>query len=215
MDRQASLSRVLLAAGNALPMLSDWNGATMGSDFGACHSSERRWKHGLPLARIDCLGLPYDGSQLSMVFLLPAADQLDNVRSGLSHAWLEQAMAGASAANQVQITLPKFRFTWGTQSLKQPLMALGIKDAFVYPTADFSGIEPKRELYIGDVYHKAFVGLDEHGTEAAAATAVVLRAGAAPTQPAVFAANRPFFFLIRDSSGTILFLGLVGDPSAS
>ena len=77
------------------------------------------------------------------------------------------------ASGKCPSSLPKFKFDWGTTSLKPALESMGMKDAFVYPTADFSGMEPKRELYVGDVLQKAFVGVDESGAEAAAATAVV------------------------------------------
>ena len=81
---------------------------------------------------------------------------------------------------EVALQLPKFRFTWGTESLKAPLVALGMTDAFDASLADFSGMEPSRELYIADVVHQAFVGVDENGTEAAAATAVIMETLSAP-----------------------------------
>ena len=87
-------------------------------------------------------------------------------------------------------------------------------DAFVYPTADFTGIESTRELYISDVFHQAFIAVDEHGTEAAAATAVVLTAGAIPDTPIPFTVDRPFIFFIRDVTGLVLFVGQVGDPTS-
>src|SRR5438270_13441745 len=90
--------------------------------------------------------------------------------------------------------------------------------AFKYPDADFSGIDGTHELFIGAVVHKAFVDVDEHGTEAAAATAVMMRAGAAPPseEPVVFRADHPFLFFIRDTkSGSVLFAGRLADPSAT
>jgi len=91
------------------------------------------------------------------------------------------------------------------------LQALGMTDAFASATADFSGIESSRQLYVGDLYQKTFVGIDEAGTEAAAVTAVML--SGASQSPPVFDVNRPFFFFIRDDSGAILFAGQVVDPT--
>ncbi len=160
--------------------------------------------------------LPYDGNQLEMTVILPAENRFAEVRGELTSAWLDGAVAQMNAyQGEVSLSLPKFKFTWGTESLKAPLQAMGMTDAFEYPAADFSGMEPKKELYISDVFHKAFVGVDEDGTEAAAATAVVMNAGAAPAQPKVVDVNRPFLFVIRDASGAILFLGQVADPSKS
>ncbi len=157
--------------------------------------------------------LPYDGGAVSMRIVLPAQGHFDEIRKGLSTSWMsdvDKAMQGA----EVSVSLPKFKFDWGSTSLKPALQAMGMKDAFQYPAADFSGMEPTRELYIGDVMQKAFVGVDESGTEAAAATAVIMNAGSAPMQPKTFDANRPFIFSIRDSSGTLLFVGQVTDPTA-
>ena len=113
---------------------------------------------------------------------------------------------------EVHLALPKFKFSWA-DSFVPALKALGMTDAFVFPIADFSGMEPKKELYISDVLHKAFVGIDEHGTEAAAATAVVMTAGAIP-DPKYVTVDRPFLFFIRDDSGALLFVGQVTDPTA-
>ncbi len=88
-------------------------------------------------------------------------------------------------------------------------------DAFLYRAADFSDMEASKELYISNVFHKAFVGVDEDGTEAVAATAVVMNSGATPQVPKVVDVNGPFLFMIRDATGAILFLGQVSDPSKS
>jgi serpin B len=90
-------------------------------------------------------------------------------------------------------------------------------DAFIYGQADFSGMNGRKDLFIGDVIHKAFVEVNEEGTEAAAATAVVMMPGAALLNPRpipVFRADHPFLFLIRDNrNGSILFLGRVTNPT--
>lgn len=157
--------------------------------------------------------LPYDGGKVSMRIVLPAQGHFSEVRQGMSTSWM-QGVDQAMQAADVSVSLPKFKFDWGTTSLKPALKAMGMTDAFGYPAADFSGMEPKRELYIADVLQKAFVGVDESGTEAAAATAVIMNAGAAPMQPKDFTANRPFLFFIRDDSGTLLFVGQVTNPAS-
>jgi serpin B len=159
--------------------------------------------------------LIYDGAKVVMTILVPAAGQFEAVRGALTHAWLEQARATpAAAAGMVSVTVPKFRFTWGTKTFKDSLQSLGMTDAFIYGTADFSGMEPTRQLFLGNVYHKTFVGVDENGTEAAAATAATMIGGGTTPIPA-FAVDRPFFFFIRDATGALLFAGQVVDPTAN
>ena len=114
----------------------------------------------------------------------------------------------------VDVTLPKFQIKWGTVNLADAMKQLGMTDAFL-PQANFSGITDSPEgMAIGAIFHQAFVDVNEEGTEAAAATAVVMMpGGAAPSKPKVFRADRPFLFLIREkATGTILFLGRVLDP---
>jgi len=157
--------------------------------------------------------LGYDGGQLSMGVLLPAAGRLGEIRDGLTAAWLEAARAAMTTSAEVALQLPKFRFTWGTKSLTEPLKALGMADAFDVSLADFSGMTGAKDLYISDVLHQAFVAVDENGTEAAAATAVIMDYTSAPISTASFAVDRPFLIFIRDASGALLFTGQVGDPS--
>ena len=122
----------------------------------------------------------------------------------------------ATMANTaVALSVPKFSFTWGTKSLADALKSLGMTDAFDATLADFSGIEPSRQLYVADVLQKAFIAVDESGAEAAAATAVTMIEASALSNPKTFAADQPFLCFIRDASGEILFAGQVLDPSAS
>jgi serpin B len=159
--------------------------------------------------------LPFDGGKLNMTILLPAAGYFTEIRDQLSQPWWSAATAPMASA-QVMLALPKFNFTWGTKSLADVLKSLGMTDAFDMNLADFTGIEPSRQLYVSDVLHKAYIAVDESGAEAAAATAVVMRAGAvAPANLKTFAADRPFLCFIRDASGEVLFAGQVLDPSAS
>lgn len=155
--------------------------------------------------------LPYDGGKLAMTIVLPAAGRFDEIRGNMTAAWLSAAV-GKMADHGVSFALPKFRFVWGTESLKKPLETLGMTDAFDTLKADFTGMEPTGELYIGDVLHKAFVGVDESGTEAAAATAVLVLGGGLPDR--TIEIDRPFVFFVRDTvTGTLLFVGHVVDPT--
>lgn len=169
----------------------------------------------LPYAEGDgyvAASLPYDGHQLAMTFVVPDEGRFEQVRSAMTGAWLAE-LDQAMDSTDVSLLLPKFRFEWGSTSLKDSLMALGMTDAFDIDRADFTSMEPKGELFVGDVLHKAFIGIDEDGTEAAAATAVVMEAGAVPEEPKKVWADRPFLFMIRDVSGLVLFMGQVTNPA--
>lgn len=161
--------------------------------------------------------LPYAGTELSMLVILPAGKtprELAEVENALSVERLTEWRA-QMRKQKVQLFLPKFKVTWGVHSLKNSLLALGIRDAFAEDKADFSGMDGKRDLLVSDVLHKAFVSVDEAGTEAAAATAVVMQAKSEPARPPVFRADHPFLFLIQENrTGSILFLGRVTDPTA-
>ncbi len=153
--------------------------------------------------------LPYQGGAFSMVLFLPQHGQLRTFEKGLTAARL-QSMLTALQPAQVQLAMPKFRFD-SPFLLKPTLSALGMPLAFS-PGADFRGLSSQPPLWIGEVVHKAFVGVDEKGTEAAAATAVAM-ARLAPSRPVALDLNRPFVFLIRHTqTGEILFLGRVVDP---
>ncbi len=157
--------------------------------------------------------LPYLGGELTMVALVPkAADGLAALEAKLTAADLDAWIAKMEHA-RIRLGMPRFR-TECTFQLAPELRAMGMKDAFVYPAADFTGMSETKELYIGLVIHKSFVDVDEKGTEAAAATAVVMLAGAArPSEPIPLTIDRPFLFLIRDAkTGAILFLGRILDP---
>jgi len=155
--------------------------------------------------------LPYDGDELSMVILLPTSGQFESFEEALDAAQVD-GIIGSLERWQVDLTMPKFEFD-SSFSLLEALSAMGMPIAFS-GSADFSGMTGNRELYIADVVHKAFVSVDEEGTEAAAATAVVMELTAMPDVVEV-TIDRPFIFLIRDiETGTILFVGRTLDPSA-
>jgi serpin B len=156
--------------------------------------------------------LLYDGGELSMVILLPDSGQFEAFEATLD----AETVAGIIEAldyQQVDLTMPKFEFD-SSFSLRATLSAMGMPIAFDPDYADFSGMTGNRELFISDVVHKAFVSVDEAGTEAAAATAVVVGETAMPPAPVTMTIDRPFIFLIRDiETGAILFVGRVLNPS--
>jgi serpin B len=156
--------------------------------------------------------LPYDGSEMSMVILLPDTGRFEAFEDSLSAERL-QAIMGDVTYRQVALTVPRFEFE-SSFGLNEALSELGMPAAFS-EAADFSGMTGSKALFISDVLHKAFVSVDEEGTEAAAATAVVMTESAMPEQPVELTADRPFVFLIRDiETGAILFVGRVLDPTA-
>jgi serpin B len=153
--------------------------------------------------------LPYDGEELSMVVIVP--DDLAAFEKVLDAEKLASVIA-ALGEDQATLSMPRFRIKGQTIPLKDQLSALGMPDAFVFGLADFSGMDGTRQLLIGNVLHQAFVEVDEYGTEAAAATAVVMDLGSAQLKH--LEVDRPFVFLIRDiQTGAILFLGRVIDPT--
>ena len=174
-------------------------------------------KHKFRYAAVDdvqLLDMPYGDGSLSMVALLPMkTDGLGQLEEKLSTASLDKWL-GEARTRDVTVFFPKFRTTAEFQ-LAGELKAMGMPSAFD-SSADFSGIDGKKDLLISAVLHKAFVDVNEEGTEAAAATGVVVRPMAMrrPDPPVIFRADHPFVFMIRDNrSGSILFLGRVVDPS--
>lgn len=156
--------------------------------------------------------LPYDGEKVSMTIVLPDEGRFEEIRSGLTAGWLKSARAGMTPDTGVHLSLPKFSFSWGSESFADALQQMGMVDAFVDGVADFSGMDGTTNLFIQDVVHQAFVGVDEHGTEAAAATAVIVGFNSAPELEVTV--DRPFLFFITDDTGATLFVGQVADPSA-
>jgi serpin B len=160
------------------------------------------------------LALPYSDNELSMVIVLPkAVAGLAPVESKLAQLpeWL--TALDQAPEDKAQIFLPRFKLTLRLQ-LSRDLAAMGMSDAFG-PKADFSGMTGAKDLCISEVVHQAFVDVNEQGTEAAAATALVMRSMAVMANPIpVFRMDHPFIFLIRENkTGSILFLGRLADPS--
>jgi serpin B len=166
---------------------------------------------------LQVLELPYAGDDLSMIVLLPRkVDGIGALENNLTATSLVEWMKELRQ-QEVDVYLPKFKLT-REFSLAATLKAMGMTDAFG-GEADFSGMDGRKHwLYISEAVHKAFVDVNEEGTEAAAATAVGITASAVmrqPRPPPVFRADHPFVFLIQDKqTGSILFLGRVMDPTA-
>ena len=161
-------------------------------------------------ADTQALEMPYKGDSLSMLVLLPKQKNgIGNLEKTLTAEKLSDLVAKLRKTT-VEVTLPKFKVKTG-YDLIPPLKSLGMKDAFA-DAADFSGMDGTRDLYISAILHKAFVEVDEKGTEAAAATAVVIETLSERVYPK-FNADHPFLFLIRDkATGSILFMGRLVDP---
>lgn len=166
------------------------------------------------------LEVPYRGGQLAMdIFLPDARDGVARVESALTAARIASTV-GALTPTRVTLRLPRFRVETPSIGLRDALTGLGMARAFDRTAADFTGIanppRPEDRLFISDAFHKVFVEVNEAGTEAAAATAVVMaRAGGMPpaAPPTMFVVDHPFVFVIRDTStGAVLFMGRVVDP---
>jgi serpin B len=157
--------------------------------------------------------LPYQDNDLSMIAILPDGD-IEQMGKSLSLDDVQKLRA-AMSPQEVDVFLPRFKFD--TRYLVgSNLGAMGMPDAFSEGLADFSGITGKKDLYITSVIHQAMIDVNEEGSEAAAATAVVMGTKSIRIdQPETFRADRPFFFMIvHNATGSILFMGRVSNPPA-
>lgn len=162
----------------------------------------------------EAVELPYAGTPVSMLVVMPDEGTADAFQESLDGAGLE-AIVASMENRSVDITMPKFSFR-SSATLRQALAGLGIEVAFG-ERADFSGILSSGGIQIEDVIHKAFIDVDEAGTEAAAATAVIMSTGSGGSEPAEapLVLDHPFFFFIRDvPTGALLFAGRINDPTA-
>jgi serine protease inhibitor len=156
------------------------------------------------------LSLPYKGRELSLVVLLP--DRIDGIRELEKKLSAENINNWVSSLNQEQVSVffPKFKMT-SEFGLARTMSQMGMPSAFT-PRADFSGMG--QGLFISEIFHKAFVDVDEKGTEAAAATGVVMTKSMYMGQTYTFRADRPFIFMIKDNkTGSILFMGRMMNPA--
>jgi len=154
------------------------------------------------------VSLEYAGGNTTMLIILP--ENISKFEENLCISNLQTINTSLRSQN-LRLSMPKFKFSQ-SMSLNNILQAMGMESPF-NESADFSGITGQRDLFISDVIHKAFVKVDEEGTEAAAATAVVMNLQCIPEQPAVLILDRPFLFLIQDTTtGSIIFMGKVMNP---
>ncbi|MBU1200928.1 MAG: serpin family protein [Nanoarchaeota archaeon] len=163
---------------------------------------------------VQVLEMAYKGGDLSMIVILPKTDDLEIIEESIDATKVVE-WKGLLREQRVDVYFPKFKFET-TYSMAETLANMGMPTAFT-DSADFSGMTGKKDLMISKVIHKAFVEVDEKGTEAAAATAIIMQVTSIqnPTPIPIFRADHPFIFLIQDkATGEILFLGRVSDPNA-
>ena len=168
----------------------------------------------IPYAQGDgwqAIELAYQGETAAMDIIVPDEGRFEEVETNLDSQTASIILESLQPTS-VSLALPKFKFE-SEFDLGDHLASLGMTDAFDPNAADFSGMTERDDLYISAVLHKAFVAVDEKGTEAAAATAVVVGVTSAPLFDATLTIDRPFIFLIRDiPTGQILFIGRVLNP---
>jgi len=175
---------------------------------------EKRFNY-LENDELQLVELPYAGQEISMLVLLPKKD-LKSLEPGLTAEKLNEYKKQLRS-EKIDIYLPKFKFeTKYMMGGKQGILGrMGMPTAFSPAEADFSGINGRRDFYLSEVIHQAFVEVNEEGTEAAAATGLVVGVTMV-VKKLVFRADHPFIFIIQDrATGNILFMGRVVDPSAS
>ena len=160
----------------------------------------------------QAIELAYQGGTAAMDIIVPDAGRFEEVESSLDDQTVSTILSSLQPAS-VSLGLPKFKFE-SEFGLADQLKAIGMTDAFEPDRADFTGMSERKDLYISAVVHKAFVAVDEKGTEAAAATAVIVGVASAPLDNVTLTIDRPFIFIIRDiPTGQILFIGRVLNPA--
>jgi serpin B len=187
------------------------DGWTIQTPFMSSLGSESRFNY-TEAGDMQMLELPYQGGRISMIILLPKSDDISSLERSLSAGRLAEWKKGLQEG-RVDIYIPKFTFA-AKYNMAKNLEEMGMPTAFT-PEADFSGINGRKDLFINEVIHQAFVDVNERGTEAAASTVVVMPTMAldAP-RTTIFDADHPFVFLIQDiETSNILFMGRVSDPS--
>lgn len=174
-----------------------------------------KFQHGL-VEELEAavLELPYTGGRLALRLVLPTSGTLEQLEQKLRTADIHQRFDEVRVEEKVAVSLPKFKLEQ-TIPLTEPLRSLGMTDMFAPGRADFSGIDGSRQLYVSEVVQKAFIEVNEEGSEAAAATGAVMMMRSMPMPPEDFRADRPFLFFLRDAlTGMVVFQGRVADPAA-
>ncbi|GAA6219432.1 leukocyte elastase inhibitor-like [Lates japonicus] len=172
----------------------------------------------IPEASCQILEMPYKGKELSMLIFLP--NEIEDGTTGLEKLekqltyenFMEWTRPDMMDQTEVQVGLPRFKME-EKYDMKTVLVSMGMVDAFDMALSDFSGMSPANDLVLSKVIHKAFVEVNEEGTEAAAATAAIMMLRCAPMPPAMFIADHPFLFFIRHNpSMSVLFAGRYCSP---
>jgi len=178
--------------------------ATMHAPLSARYGRGEGWQ---------AIDLPYTGDEFSMLIVVPDEGRFAEIEALVAGGLLDEARASLEQS-QVDLALPKFEMR-NQLSLVDALRALGMTAAFDPESADFTGISVEAQLYVTDVIHEAFIAVDEDGTEAAAATAVINGATSMPVDVIALDIDRPFLFFLQDrATGAVLFLGRVVNPTA-
>ncbi|MGB9787481.1 MAG: serpin family protein [Dictyoglomus turgidum] len=160
---------------------------------------------------LQAIELPYSGNELSMVVILPKERNLSKIEKNLTYDMLN-SISRSMEKEKVDLYIPRFKIE-KRYILNEALMKLGMTDAFIDMLADFSGMTEDKDLYISKVIHQSFIEVNEEGTEAAAATAVIMSGKSIGLGPKVFKADHPFlFFIIHKPTNTILFMGRFIEP---
>uniref|UniRef100_A0A8D0CYM6 Leukocyte elastase inhibitor n=1 Tax=Sander lucioperca TaxID=283035 RepID=A0A8D0CYM6_SANLU len=228
-----SLSKLVLV--NAMYFKSDWNRqfqrrATQDAQFRLNKNDTKpvRMMHQKtwfpfsdnPKANCKILEMPYKGKELSMLIFLP--NEIEDSTTGLEKLekqltyenFMEWTRPDRMDNVEVQVGLPRFKME-ESYDMKEVLVSMGMVDAFDGAKSDFSDMSPANDLVLSKVVHKAFVEVNEEGTEATAATAIIMRAGCCMHMrpPTMFIADHPFLFFIRhNSSMSVLFAGRYCSP---
>jgi serpin B len=186
------------------------------SDTGAREVAMMRGTFEATYSEVDghqAVALPYASHNVTLILVLPPEGSFSDAVAKFDASIVDRLVSELKDAS-VTLTMPKWTFE-SERKLQEPLRALGMNAAFESGTADLSGMDGKHHLFVDEVYHKAFITVDEEGTEAAAATAVVVNTKSAQhSNPVTVSFDRPFLFFVYDApTGQILFLGHVTDPS--
>lgn len=178
---------------------------------------KKNFKHGVMKdLGFRFLELPYKGNDLSMIILLPdKKDGLSAIEKALTPDILRKIPKSFGYPEEIKVIFPKFRISTSFD-LEKTLSLIGMKDLFIAGKANLSAIDELNSIHVSKVVHKAFVEVNEEGTEAAAATAAIMMLSAMHTKPKEFIVDHPFMFFIHDNrSGSILFLGRLTKPDDS
>lgn len=170
------------------------------------------WSRYQKTSSYEAVAIPYEGGDTELVAIAPTAGSFAAFESSFDRAAFDAAVDGMKGT-EVELSMPKFKIAGDTISLKKALTSLGMGEAFD-DGANFQGVTPVEGFHVFDAAHKAFVKVDEDGTEAAAATAISGGTSSLPPEPVKVRLDRPFLFAIRDvPTGAMLFLGRVVAPA--